>query len=187
MCFPLTRCLPLRSLLATAIYLSILALAVIWLFRLSFREIGVTSLKVKMAMAASWQRRCRCPHWGNQLCLSKSQPSPSGNYPVPGFVTWLGRRSGLPRDCLYVALRGYVTASGDSSAVARITISAITFGLVHALSHDNAGWKSAGIPFCSALPLGIWCGLLRWRTSNVLVPAITHNIGNCAGLWTGSL
>jgi hypothetical protein len=42
-CFPVTRCLPLRFLLATAIYLSIdlellLALTVIWLFRLSFHE-----------------------------------------------------------------------------------------------------------------------------------------------------
>lgn len=215
-CLPLTRRFPIGHLLATTIYLSIdlevlvhaprletlhwnwigrilslfLAFLAAWLFRLTPKEVGAVRLHGR-----DW-------FWLAAGCLIASLLNGTISYtygnhnhnPV-GLETLLYEATlpGIAEEVVYrgvsfaMIVRGYGGATHAFSNVAAVFISAFAFGSVHALSHTQAVWHSAWISFALAFLLGLWCGILRWRTSNVYVAALAHNAGNCAGLWAGNL
>jgi membrane protease YdiL (CAAX protease family) len=170
----------------------VLALLASWTFRLSAREVGL-----RLMRGSDWR-------WLLVGCLVASFlmgginlaiQCAFKNHNVFHLEDLLFEASlpGLAEELAYrgvafaLILRGYRAAKAAQSELSTVVITGISFGLTHALTHRLYGWHFAWIAFGTTLLFGLWCGFLRWRTSSVLVPALAHNTGNCAGLWASSL
>jgi hypothetical protein len=214
LCLPLTRCFPFKYLLATSIYLFadvevlvhaprletlhwnwigkflslFLAFIAAWLFRIAPKELGLVRvwgkdwlwLIVGCVTAAFVQGAINYVHSGhNPLDLETLLFEAT----LPGMAEELAYRG----VAFALLCRGYRNGPRNRSNIAVVFISAFAFGSIHSLSHNQAGWQFAGVWATLPFLLGLWCGILRWRTSNVVVPVLVHNVGNCAAFWAASL